>query len=232
MQNVCKLIPKYPISHPMIGTSGGPLRIQWSTFGFHKMLGNYRVASQLVASRVELISIQLVSIHGNYRVSIHKLLSWSWSWIYDWQTIRPICLGVRHPSGIRDQFFFLLEISFRQLQVWYFVAPSLMRGWVCNLLYNCFWALPELSPLGRSPAELMAIFYCLIWDSPNQQGQVPVFISPRNRVAQLYPRALGSLFVASYDSQGYGGGILTRLHTGHKLLVKINFSLEVIHNFY
>jgi hypothetical protein len=68
--------------------------------------------------------------------------------------------------------------------------------------------------LGRSPAELTAIFYCLIWDSPNLEGQVPVFISPRNRVAQLYPRALDSLFVASYDSQGYGGGILTRLHTG------------------
>jgi hypothetical protein len=32
--------------------------------------------------------------------------------------------------------------------------------------------------------------------------QVPVFISPRNRVAQLYPRTLGSLFVASYDTQG------------------------------
>jgi hypothetical protein len=28
-------------------------------------------------------------------------------------------------------------------------------------------------------------------------------------VAQLYPWALGSLSVASYDSQGYGGGILT-----------------------
>jgi hypothetical protein len=27
---------------------------------------------------------------------------------------------------------------------------------------------------------------------------------------------LCSLFVASYDSQGYGGGILTRLHTGYK----------------
>jgi hypothetical protein len=27
------------------------------------------------------------------------------------------------------------------------------------------------------------------------------------------PRALGSLYVASYDSQGYDGGILTRLHT-------------------
>jgi hypothetical protein len=28
-------------------------------------------------------------------------------------------------------------------------------------------------------------------------------------VAQLYPQALGSPFVASYDSQGYGGGIRT-----------------------
>jgi hypothetical protein len=49
---------------------------------------------------------------------------------------------------------------------------------------------------------------------PNLEGQVPVFISPRNRMAQLYPRALGSIFVASYDSQGYDGGILTRLRTG------------------
>jgi hypothetical protein len=51
--------------------------------------------------------------------------------------------GVRHPPGTCDQFFFLFEILFRQLQVCYFVAPSLTRGRVCNLLYNCFWALPE-----------------------------------------------------------------------------------------
>jgi hypothetical protein len=43
------------------------------------------------------------------------------------------------------------------------------------------------------------------------EGQVPVFTSPRNRVAQLYPQALGSLFFASYDSQGYGGDIRPRL---------------------
>jgi hypothetical protein len=66
-------------------------------------------------------------------------------------------------------------------------------------LYNCFWVLPEHSLLGRSPAELTAIFDCLIWDSPNLEGQVPIFISPGNRVAQLYLRSLGSLFVASYD---------------------------------
>jgi hypothetical protein len=29
-------------------------------------------------------------------------------------------------------------------------------------------------------------------DCSNLEGQVPVFISPRNRVAQLYPQALGS----------------------------------------
>jgi hypothetical protein len=33
-------------------------------------------------------------------------------------------------------------------------------------------------------------------------------------VAQLYSWALGFLFVASYDTQGSGGGIRTRLHTG------------------
>jgi hypothetical protein len=43
---------------------------------------------------------------------------------------------------------------------------------------------------------------------PNLEGQVPVFISPRNRAAQLYPWALGSLYIVSYDSQGYGGGLL------------------------
>jgi hypothetical protein len=33
-------------------------------------------------------------------------------------------------------------------------------------------------------------------------------------VAQLYLQVLGPLFVASYDSQEYGGGIRPRLHTG------------------
>jgi hypothetical protein len=53
---------------------------------------------------------------------------------------------------------------------------------------------------------------------PNLEGQVPIFISPRNRVAQLYPGALGSLFVASYDSQGYGV-ILTLPPTGLGVLI-------------
>jgi hypothetical protein len=51
---------------------------------------------------------------------------------------RPVSPGVKRPSGTCDQFLFLLEIPFRHLRVRYFVAPSLTRGWVCNLLYNCF----------------------------------------------------------------------------------------------
>jgi hypothetical protein len=52
----------------------------------------------------------------------------------------------------------------------------------------------SLSLSGQSPAELK-IFYCLIWGSPNLEGQAPVFIFPRNRVAP------DSLSVASHDSQ-------------------------------
>jgi hypothetical protein len=44
-----------------------------------------------------------------------------------------------------------------------------------------------------------------IRDSSNLEGQVPLFISSMNRVARFYPKALNFLFVASYDSQGYGG---------------------------
>jgi hypothetical protein len=101
---------------------------------------------------------------------------------------RPACPCVRRPSGTRDQFFFLFEISFRQLRLCYFVVPSLTRGRLCNLLYDCFWFLPEQPLLGRSPAELMAKFYCLIWDVPSS--------SPLTTL------------------RDYGGGILTRLHTG------------------
>jgi hypothetical protein len=61
--------------------------------------------------------------------------------------------------------------------------------------------LSEQSVLSRSPAELTTIFYCLIWDSPNLEGQVPILISSRNRVAQLYPRTLISTELCFYPDQ-------------------------------
>jgi hypothetical protein len=53
---------------------------------------------------------------------------------------------------------------------------------------NCYWPSPVQSFSGLSPVGLVAIFYCLTFET--------------------------SLFVASYNSQGHGGGIRPRLHTG------------------
>jgi hypothetical protein len=62
---------------------------------------------------------------------------------------------------------------------------------------------------------ITSICYFLISDSPNLGGRFPYLYLPWNRVVQLYPRALGSLFVASYDSQVSGRDIVTRLHNGY-----------------
>jgi hypothetical protein len=75
---------------------------------------------------------------------------------------------------------------------------------------------------------LMAMFYCLRFEIPNRDGQVTVVISLRKRVAQLYPQTLGSLFVASYDSQCYGGGIRTCESTQYDPLgIKMNLGFYV-----
>jgi hypothetical protein len=53
---------------------------------------------------------------------------------------------------------------------------------------------------GLSPEPLKTIFYCLRFETlPNLEVQVLLFISPRNRVAQLNPQVLDSLIVAYYD---------------------------------
>jgi hypothetical protein len=58
---------------------------------------------------------------------------------------RPVSLGVRRPSGTRDQFFFFLRFSFRQCSL-LFLVPSLTRGLVCNLLF--LLVLARAAPLG------------------------------------------------------------------------------------
>jgi hypothetical protein len=63
----------------------------------------------------------------------------------------------------------------------------------------------------ESPGTHDHILLSQIRDFPNMEGQGHVFIFPRNKVAQLSPQALGSLFFSSYDSQGYGGGTRPRI---------------------
>jgi hypothetical protein len=68
-----------------------------------------------------------------------------------------------------------------------------------SVVYNCCWLSPAQSFSGPSPVALVTIFYCLRFEA--------------------------SLFVAPYDSQGYGGGIRHRLHTGFfcYIIYKIQF---------
>jgi hypothetical protein len=85
---------------------------------------------------------------------------------------------------------------------------------------SVIYSYNSLSLSDPSPAELMTTSGSLVCNTLNLEGQIPIFISRRNRVAQLYPQALGYLFLStSYDSQGYSGGILTCLHMGKKKTV-------------
>jgi hypothetical protein len=54
----------------------------------------------------------------------------------------------------------------------------------------------------------------VLLQTANLEDQVPVFMSLSDRVTQLYPQAPSFFFVAFYVSQGYGGSIVTRLHSG------------------
>jgi hypothetical protein len=58
----------------------------------------------------------------------------------------------------------------------------------------------------RVPQDSWPHFTASDFRFPQPGAEVPVFISPRNRVAQLCPLALGSLSFPFYDSQGYSGG--------------------------
>jgi hypothetical protein len=62
--------------------------------------------------------------------------------------------------------------------------------------------------------SLMATFYCLRFESPlSWRARSPYVYPPETGWPSYTPQAVGSLFVVSCSSQGYGGGIQLRLHT-------------------
>jgi hypothetical protein len=80
-----------------------------------------------------------------------------------------------------------------------YATHSLTRGWVCRLqLLLALSSAVILRSESRATRDHMLLSQTR--DSPKLYGQDPVFISPRNTVARLYSQALGSFFVASYDS--------------------------------
>jgi hypothetical protein len=132
---------------------------------------------------------------------------------------RPVCLGIKHTSRAYDQ----IVINVRQLRVCWYGALSLTRKQFCRLqlLLVLFSAVISGS---ESCGTRDHISLSQIRNFPNLEGEVSVFISPRNRVARLYTHALGSLFVASNDSQGYDGSI----HTSHNWTTSFRYIAQAL----
>jgi hypothetical protein len=95
---------------------------------------------------------------------------------------RPVCPCVRPPSGPVTNFSFSLKFSLVSCR---FVIVWWEEG---SVIYCCCWASSAQSLSGLSPVGLKTIFYCPnFFDFLCLEGQVRVFTSPSNRVAQENP---------------------------------------------
>jgi hypothetical protein len=134
-----------------------------------------------------------------------------------WPTvIRPVCLGIKHPSGAYDQIFITVGT----------VAGLFMWGALSDERTGLPFAIAA-GPRQRNhswvwvPRDSWPYFTVSESTLSKPGGSGPcIYIPPRNRVAHLYSQALGPLLVASYDPQGYGGGIRTRHHAGYYSTLK------------
>jgi hypothetical protein len=118
---------------------------------------------------------------------------------------RSVCQSVLESSPHLGPKIIFLLVSVADLLTW--GAPSDGRA---GLSFTIADGLARAVILGsESRGTHSHILLSQIRDSPRLEGQIP-----SHRVAQLYSQAIGSLFVASYNSQGYGGGIWTSLYAG------------------
>jgi hypothetical protein len=90
---------------------------------------------------------------------------------------QSVCLGIEHPCGTCDQIFLPVGTLLFEICGTVSVGRPLWQedvSAICNVINQ--WS---------ESRRTRTILYLLIWDSPNLENQVPIFISLRNTVAQL-----------------------------------------------
>jgi hypothetical protein len=111
------------------------------------------------------------------------------------------------------RFFF----SVWRLRVSLYGTPSLTRWWVCNLHVQLLLGLARAVALGSKSRRTHDHILLSHLRLPQLGGPGPRIYIPQEQGGPVIPLGTGFPSVASYDSQSYGGGILTRLHTGSDL---------------
>jgi hypothetical protein len=102
---------------------------------------------------------------------------------------RSVCLGVKPPSGeVQDK----ILITVRQLRVCWCGAFFLTRGRVCH--FNCCGSRQRSHSWVRIPGTHEHILLPKIRDSPNLEGQISVFISPKEQGGPVIPPGTGFPF--------------------------------------
>jgi hypothetical protein len=101
--------------------------------------------------------------------------------LYDWRFTANQFVLATSPLRLRTSNF-IFQLNTRCYRP--YVTSPLTRGWVCRLQLLLVF---DSTVILKSESD--HILLSQIRDSANLQGQVPVFTSHRNRVAQLYPQA-------------------------------------------
>jgi hypothetical protein len=114
------------------------------------------------------------------QLSWQQLTSWERVTLRLWFTVNEFVL-VTSLLRLMTSNIFQLNTCFHSP----YITASLVRGWVCSLQLLVLASAVILRSDSRGTRD--HILLSQIRDFPNLEGLVPVFISPRNRAAQLYP---------------------------------------------
>jgi hypothetical protein len=128
----------------------------------------------LLNSSIVYFGLSLCTAYAYFTIQSSELF-------YDWRfTANHFVLATSPLRTTTTIFVFKLNICSYSS----YVTSSLTRGWVCRL--KLLMAFASALILGSEPRGTHdPILLSQIRDSHNLEGQVPVFLSPRNRVGRL-----------------------------------------------